>query len=298
MLAGVVSSPVVSAANGGALDLDSLNGKEKRKGSSGVQQGLGDSANFDVKDSNQSFLSHNKKDESDVSAKDKLKAKEDPSDTDVKFDKKATKNLVYTASGPSARDEELNGKQIVNKPGYLKSAVDAVKNLDPKVVSATLLTPATAGLAGTLVKNYLSKEDGNTKHIPGPVDPDQNSNNGNNDPNTLKNKLVKKENSKAVYLWITLGVALLAVLVVLFLYRTKILIKILGYDRYVKIFQKDWGELDKKYYYREFFGYKKYIEDFPDDWWKMYEQLGNCKKLCNCIYKGERLYILTILLVN
>ena len=61
LLAGVVSSPVIDAAGGSAANLGGLNSKEKKTGSSGVQQGLNDSANFDVKDSNQSFLSHNKK---------------------------------------------------------------------------------------------------------------------------------------------------------------------------------------------------------------------------------------------
>ena len=281
LLARVVSSSVMGAASGSAADLGSLKSKEKNTGFSGVQQGLDDSASFENKDSNQNFLSHNKKDASDVSAKDKLKAKKVPSDTDVKADKKTTKNFVYAENGPSAKAGEPNGEQFINKPGYLKSAFDAVKNLNSKVVVPAILAPTLAGGVGTLVKNYLSKEDGNTKPIPDPFDPDQNSNNGNSnekdDPNTLQKELVKTENSKAVYLWITLSVALLAVLVVLFLYRTRILIKILGYDKCVKIFH--WSDLDKKFYYRKIFGYKKYIEDFPADWWKLYTDKSYVKNL-------------------
>ena len=281
LLAGVVSSPVMGAANGGAAGLGDLNSKEKNTDFSGVQQGLDDSANFENKDSNQTFLSNNKRDASGIPAKDNPKAKKDTSDTAVKAYKQTSKNLVYAANGPSTKAGELNGKQIINEPGFLKSAVDAVKSSDPKVVSAAFLTLATAGGAVALAKNYSSNKDSNTTPIPDPFDPDQNSNNGNSnekdDPNTLQNKLVKKEISKAVYLWITLGVALLAVLVVLFLYRTRILIKILGYDKCVKIFH--WSDLDKKFYYRKIFGYKKYIEDFPADWWKLYTDKSYVKNL-------------------
>ena len=225
LLAGVVSSPVVSAVGDDTVNLGGLNNKEKRTGSSGTQQGLEDSANFDIKDSNQNFLSNNKKYASDVSAKDNLKAKKAPGDTDVKADKQTTKNLLYTANGPSNKEGESNGgKQIMNKSGYLKSVVNAVKNADPKVISAALLTPATTGVAGALAKKYLLNKDGKTAPISGPVNPDQDSNNENSnendDPNTLQNESGNKKVSK---LW---WLILLVVPVILGLYKKKRVVNI------------------------------------------------------------------------
>ena len=206
LLAGVVSSSVMGAASGSAANLGGLNGKEGKTGSSSTQQGLDDSANFDSKDLNQNFLSNDKKDASGISAKDNPKAKKAPSGTDARAKKQTTKNLVYTTNGPSTKDGELNGKQIVNKPGYLKSAVDAVKNLNPKVAVPSVLVPTLAGGVGALAKNYLSNKDGNTPPIPDPVDPDQDYNNQisneNDDPNALQNEPGEKKVSKLWWLFI------------------------------------------------------------------------------------------------
>ena len=217
LLAGVVSSSVVSVESGGAANLGNLNSKEKRTGSSGTQQGLEDSANFDIKDSNQTFLSHNKnkKGASGISAKDDLKAKKDPSNIDIKADKQTTKGLVYTANDTKTKTKgrSSEGKGIVTKPSYLKGLVDAVKSSDSKAVGAAVLVPTSVGGTGALVKKYLSNKNGNTAPIPDPVDPDHN---GNKIPSAPQDEMVKRENSKAVYLWVILGVVLLAVLVVLF----------------------------------------------------------------------------------
>lgn len=199
LLAGVVSSPVVSAVGDDIVNLGGLNSKEKRTGSSGTQQGLEDSVNFDIKDSNQAFLSHskNKKGASGISAKDDLKAKKDPSNTDIKADMQTTmKELVYTANDTKTKGRNSGGKGIVTGPRHSKNIVDAVKNSDPKVVSATVLAPTFVGGTGALVKKYLSNKNGNAVPIPDPVDPDQNSNNensnGNDDPKTLQNESNKK----------------------------------------------------------------------------------------------------------
>jgi hypothetical protein len=82
----------------------------------------------------------------------------------------------------------------------------------------------------------------------------------------------ENENSNKKYIWITLGVFGLSALIVMFIHRTRIMIKVLGWEKYVKKFRSSWNELDKKYFYREYFGFKKYKKKFPKDWFELYTE--------------------------
>ena len=126
-----------------------------------------------------------------------------------------TKDFVYTVNDTKTKGKNSEGKGIVTGPRHSKNIVDAVKNSDPKVVSATVLAPISLGALGAVVKYYLSKKDDNTAPIPDPVDPDQKSNNGSSNPDTLQNGSGKKKISK---LW---WLILLVVPIILGLYKKK-----------------------------------------------------------------------------
>ena len=111
--------------------------------------------------------------------------------------------------------------------------------------------------------------------VPEPHIKDDDKNNDNPDPHKKEEKkdepvTPENRNSSKKYLWIILGIFGLAALVVMFIYRTRIMIKVFGWEKYVEKFHSNWSDWQKRFFYRKIFGYKKYIEKFSNDWWELY----------------------------